>query len=40
VNARTGFANLWRMRADGSATARITSTKRIDEYEPDWIVLP
>ena len=33
------FANLRRMRADGSATTRITTTKRIDEYEPDWIVL-
>ena len=36
----SSFANLRRMRADGSATTRITTTKRIDEYEPDWIVLP
>jgi len=39
-NVRTGFGDLRRMRADGSAVTRITSTKRIDEYEPDWIVLP
>jgi Tol biopolymer transport system component len=37
--AVSSFGNLRRMRADGSATARITSTKQIDEYEPDWIVL-
>jgi Tol biopolymer transport system component len=36
----SSFANLRRMRADGSATTRITRTNRIDEYEPDWIVLP
>ena len=36
----SSFANLRRMRADGSATTRITRTTRIDEYEPDWIVLP
>jgi Tol biopolymer transport system component len=39
-NVRTGFGDLRRMRADGSAATRITTTKRIDEYEPDWIVLP
>ena len=33
--------NLRRMRADGSASARITHTNTllIDEYEPDWTVL-
>jgi Tol biopolymer transport system component len=34
------YGDLRRMRADGSATTRITGTRRIDEYEPDWTVLP
>jgi TolB protein len=34
------YGDLRRMRADGSATTRITATRRIDEYEQDWIVLP
>jgi TolB protein len=36
----SGYGDLRRMRADGSATTRITATRRIDEYEPDWTVLP
>ncbi len=37
---RTGYADLFRMKADGTATTRLTHTPRIDEYEPEWTVLP
>lgn len=30
------FADLWRMRTDGSSKTRVTDTPRIDEYDPDW----
>jgi Tol biopolymer transport system component len=36
TNTCRRFADLWRMRADGSAKTRLTDTPRIDEYEPDW----
>jgi Tol biopolymer transport system component len=33
-------SNLWRMKTDGSGKTRITATRRIDENNPDWTVLP
>lgn len=36
TNTGRRFADLWRMRADGSAKTRLTDTPKIDEYEPDW----
>ena len=36
TNTQYRFADLWRMRADGSAKTRLTDSGKIDEYEPDW----
>lgn len=36
TNTKYQFSDLWRMRADGSAKTRLTRTRRIEEYEPDW----
>lgn len=35
-----GFADLWWMRTNGRGRTEITSTRRIDEYTPDWADLP
>jgi Tol biopolymer transport system component len=37
LDAGEDFGDLWRMRADGTRKTRLTRTKQIDEYEPDWI---
>jgi Tol biopolymer transport system component len=36
TNTSHQFAELWRMRTDGSSKTRLTDTPRIDEYDPDW----
>jgi TolB protein len=36
TNTKYEFANLWRMRPDGSAKTRLTKTGALDEYAPDW----
>jgi Tol biopolymer transport system component len=36
TNTERRRADLWRMRADGTGRFRLTTTPRIDEYEPDW----
>lgn len=35
-----GFADLWRMRANGGGQTPIALTNRLDEYQADWADLP